>query len=139
MGYTIKYKLSLPEKNAKTFLRIAIGIVFIWFGLLKIFDVSPVKELVMDTTPFLPYPLSFTLLGIFETFVGVALVANRFVKTALYLAIAHLALATALTLFYRGFQPNFPILSLEGEFVVKNIVLVASAFVLLKSKNITSV
>ncbi len=50
--------------------------------------------------------------------------------------IAHLFVATASVLISQGFDPQFPILSLAGEFVLKNLVLIAGpiAFFLMPPK-----
>ena len=52
-------------------LRISLGVVFVWFGLLKVFDVSPVSELVAKTIYWFDPDVVVPALGVFEVFVGV--------------------------------------------------------------------
>ncbi|HEU4422822.1 MAG TPA: hypothetical protein VFR67_09855, partial [Pilimelia sp.] len=47
-------------------LRVALGVVFVWFGALKVADVSPVGDLVASTLPFLDADLVVPGLGAFE-------------------------------------------------------------------------
>ena len=69
-----------------------------------------------------------------EILLGVAFLANRFVRLASIVMIVHLLIATISVLITQGFDPRFPILSLSGEFVVKNLVLMAAALVLFFQK-----
>ncbi len=54
-------------------LRISLGIVFVWFGALKVFDVSPVSDLVARTVYWVDPDLFVPALGAFEMFVGLML------------------------------------------------------------------
>lgn len=75
------------------------------------------------------FALSFVEVGI-----GVALLSNRFVKITAIVMIIHLLLATSSVLITQGFDPRFPVLSLAGEFVVKNLVLIAAGLILIVEK-----
>lgn len=114
-------------------LRIALGLVFLWFGALKIFGASPVAELVRSTYAFLPYPWFLVLLGVWEVVIGIGLIlkfALRFTLALLWLQMAG-TFAAALfepSLFFRA--GNMLLLTTEGEFVLKNLVLVASGIVI---------
>ena len=55
-------------------MRIALGVIFLWFGLLKLFGTSPVQEFVKITTPILGSGTGWTLLGIFEVILGLGLI-----------------------------------------------------------------
>ncbi|PIQ68244.1 MAG: hypothetical protein COV91_05170 [Candidatus Taylorbacteria bacterium CG11_big_fil_rev_8_21_14_0_20_46_11] len=73
------------------------------------------------------------LLGIFETSIGIGLLVNRVRPLVHGLLVAHL-LGTFLT-FITGlsivFKPHFPILSLDGEFVIKNSILAVAGLITL--------
>lgn len=118
-------------------LRISLGIVFFWFGILKLFNASPVISIIEKALPPLlgESQLFMFILAFVEMLIGVALLANRFVKLAAGVMIVHLLVATGSVLFTQGFTPRFPMLSLAGEFVMKNLVLVAAGFVLISEKD----
>ena len=114
-------------------LRIALAIVFIWFGALKVFDVSPVKDLIETTYSFLPEPAFMIFLGVWEIIIGLGLLFRRFLRVTLFLlwfqmAGTIFALFLAPSLFFNLGNPL--LLTTEGEFVVKNLALIAAGFVI---------
>ena len=120
------------RRHAPTLLRVALGVVFVWFGALKIANVTPVAGLVADTLAFVPIPPELLLpaLGAFEVVVGVLLIAGRLLRPVLAVLVAHLAgtFLVLVTLPGVAFQDGNPLLlTTEGEFVVKNLVLIAAA------------
>lgn len=114
-------------------LRISLGVVFLWFGLLKIFDVSPVSGLVANTIYWFDPDVVVPALGVFEVFVGACLVAGRLMRIALPLLVLQMA-GTFMVLVLLpdvAFRDGNPfLLTVEGEFVVKNLVLLSSALVI---------
>jgi uncharacterized membrane protein YkgB len=114
-------------------LRISLGVVFLWFGLLKILDVSPVSGLVANTIYWFDPDVVVPALGVFEVFVGACLVAGRLMRIALPLLILQMA-GTFMVLVLLpdvAFRDGNPfLLTVEGEFVVKNLVLLSSALVI---------
>ena len=114
-------------------LRIALGIVFFWFGALKVLGVSPVGELVAHTYGFLPAQPFLMFLGVWEIAIGIGLIfkiALRLSLGLLWLQMAGTFLAPALspTIFFN--HHNFFLLTTEGEFVIKNLVLVTAGIVI---------
>jgi|SRR5450755_702834 putative oxidoreductase len=116
-------RLSIPS------LRIALGVVYVWFGLLKVFGASPVAELVVKTAYFLPPELALVGMGVFETIIGIGLLSGRAMRITLALFFVQI-IATFLTVVTRPdllFQYGNPLqLSVDGEFVLKNLVLIAA-------------
>ncbi len=114
-------------------LRISLGVVFLWFGLLKIFDVSPVSGLVANTIYWFDPDVVVPALGVFEVFVGACLVAGRLMRIALPLLVLQMA-GTFMVLVLLpdvAFRDGNPfLLTVAGEFVVKNLVLLSSALVI---------
>ena len=114
-------------------LRISVGVVFLWFGLLKIFDVSPVSGLVAKTIYWFDPDLVVPALGAVEVFVGLCLLAGRLMRLALPLLVLQMA-GTFLVLVllpdvaFRGGNPL--LLTVEGEFVIKNLVLLSAGLVI---------
>ncbi|WP_232665275.1 YkgB family protein [Pseudonocardia sp. TRM90224] len=117
---------------APTLMRWALGLVFVWFGVLKIVNLTPVAGLVADTLAFVPIPSAVILpaLGAFEVVVGIALMAGRVLRPVLAVMVGHLAgtFLVLVTQFNVAFQDGNPLLlTTEGEFVIKNLVLIAGA------------
>jgi uncharacterized membrane protein YkgB len=114
-------------------LRISLGIVFLWFGLLKIFGVTPVTELVASTYWFFPTKEFLMILGLWEAVIGVGLILKlslRFTLALLWVQMAGTLFSVVLDpqIFFQGNNPL--LLTLEGEFVIKNLVLIAGAIVI---------
>lgn len=110
-------------------LRMSLAIVYIWFGLLKIFGVSPVADMVAKTTHPLPRKVTVPLMGLWETTIGVGLLFRMALKAILPLFFLQIA-GTFMTFIRRPdevFQNNNPlVLSQEGEFALKNLVLLSA-------------
>jgi uncharacterized membrane protein YkgB len=114
-------------------LRVSLGVVFVWFGLLKVFQESPVADLVAKTIYWFDPNLVVPALGVFEVFVGACLVAGRLMRVALPLLVLQMA-GTFLVLVLLpevAFRDGNPLLlTVEGEFVIKNLVLLSAALVI---------
>jgi uncharacterized membrane protein YkgB len=115
-------------------LRVTLGLVYVWFGALKVVSRSDVFGLVAGTLPFLnPYVFVPTL-GVIEILLGLGLVFGRMPRLVFILVLAHLA-GTFLTIFtvpnmlWHSHDPL--LLSTDGEFVLKNLVLISAVLVLL--------
>lgn len=114
-------------------LRLTLGLVFLWFGALKLLGVSPVMKILEHTYGFLPV-WSFALaIGAWEVLVGLGLLLKWALRCTVSLLCLHLAgtfaaLVLAPTLFFHDGNPLW--LTVEGEFVVKNMVLISAALVI---------
>jgi uncharacterized membrane protein YkgB len=110
-------------------IRLSLGMVFVWFGLLKVMGVSPVFDLASHIVYWLPSELFVPLLGIWEMAIGMGLLLGKALRVILSLLFLQLA-GTFLVLIilpeaaFQGGNPLF--LTTEGEFVIKNIVLIAA-------------
>lgn len=115
-----------------TILRYALGAVFLWFGLLKVIGQSPVTELIASTYSFLPTHTFIVILGIWEIVIGVGLILNLCIRTTLFLLWLQMA-GTFFALFLRPsifFNGNLLYLTTDGEFVIKNLILVSAGIVI---------
>jgi uncharacterized membrane protein YphA (DoxX/SURF4 family) len=114
-------------------MRIGLGIVFFWFGALKLVpDLSPAEELVRNTTYFVDPDLFLVVLAVWEMVIGLGLVFGVFMRVTLLLLFLQMA-GTALPLIVlpEAVWTRFPFgLTLEGQYIVKNLVLIGAAFVL---------
>jgi putative oxidoreductase len=114
-------------------LRIALGLVFFWFGMLKVLGYNPVFDIVNASFPMLATDTGNVALGLLETAIGIGLLFRLFphaLHTVLFLHMMG-TLSVFLTAPELMFSPSFPILTLAGEFVFKNIVLAISGLVVL--------
>ena len=115
-------------------LRILMGLVFIWFGALKVAGNSPVGDLVARTLPWVDRDVVVPALGTVEVLLGIGLVLGLGLRLVLPIAAAHLA-GTFLTFVMVPelmFQHGDPLmLTADGEFVLKNLVLISAALVLI--------
>lgn len=118
-------------------LRVALGLVFLWFGALKFFPgASPAQDLAARTIELLSFGIvqpavALPVLAAWECLIGIGLVSGRFLRaTLLLLAVQMLGTLTPLFLFPGETFTAFPIApTLEGQYIIKNVVLVAAAMV----------
>ena len=119
-------------------LRIALGIVFFWFGALKLIPgASPAEMLAGQTIERLtfgvvPAATALPVLAAWEVAIGVGLFIGRGMRvTLLLLFVQMLGTVTPLVLFPAETFSHFPWApTLEGQYIIKNVVIVASAIVL---------
>src|ERR671918_697120 len=120
------------ERWGITVLRVSLGLVFVWFGALKIFQISPVADLVARTVYWVDPSWFVPVLGGVEVIIGIGLLAGRALRTILALFWLQM-LGTFLVLIVLpevAFQRGNPLLlTVEGEFVVKNLVLLSAGMV----------
>ncbi|MFW2340839.1 MAG: DoxX family membrane protein [Acidimicrobiia bacterium] len=121
-------------EHGVTALRISIGVVFFWFGVLKFWPgLSPADQLATETIDRLSFGLvpgdtARILLAVLETSIGVGLVTGRYMRFTLLLLVGQmLGTVTPLFLFpdITWADPFVP--TLEGQYILKNIVLVSAA------------
>jgi uncharacterized membrane protein YphA (DoxX/SURF4 family) len=112
-------------------LRWTLALVFIWFGLLKPLDASPANDLVKRTIYWLPPEVFLPLLGWWEVAIGLCLLWSPLVRIGVLLLFLQMP-GTFLPLFLLPEvcfdRPPFG-LTMEGQYIVKNLVLIAAAIV----------
>lgn len=119
-------------------LRVSLGIIFFWFGALKIFPgTSPAEELAGRTIAVLTHDLlqpqySVPLLGLWEFAIGVGLLTGKSLRLTLLLLFAQMLGTITPLIFFPAetfsMQPFVP--TLEGQYIIKNLVLISAAMVL---------
>lgn len=115
------------------FARLALGIVFIWFGALKMIgELSPAYDLVAATIYWLTPEIIIPLIGLWEVAIGVAFLFPPLTRLALLLLIPQMP-ATFLPLVLLP-EVTFTVipwgLTLEGQYIVKNLVIIACALII---------
>jgi uncharacterized membrane protein YkgB len=120
------------ERHGYRLLRIAMGIVYIWFGALKPFGLSPAEALVARATAWIPIPGFLHVLALWEVTIGICFLHRRLVRWGVVLLFLHMP-GTMLPLITLPDETwaRFPYaLSLEGQYIVKNLVLITAGIVL---------
>jgi uncharacterized membrane protein YphA (DoxX/SURF4 family) len=119
-------------------LRISLGVVFLWFGVLKFFPgLSPASDLAARTIYVLSFGLvspsvSVPTLAAWECVIGVGLILGIFMRATLFLLALQMAgTLTPLLLFPGEVFTRIPYApTLEGQYIIKNAVLISAAIVL---------
>ncbi|MGM0611941.1 MAG: DoxX family membrane protein [Bacteroidota bacterium] len=117
------------------FLRISLGIVFLWFGVLKFFPgLSPAQGLAIRTIDTLTLGLlkeEFIIytLAIWESLIGIGLIFKIYLRETLALLFLQMAgTITPVFIFPGEVFTQIPYgLTLEGQYIVKNIVVISAA------------
>lgn len=139
---------SWMSRNGLFLLRISIGIVFVWFGVLKFFPgVSAAQDLAIRTIELLtfgmvPEILIINGLALWEVVIGIGLITGKFMReTLLLLFLQMIGTFTPVFLFPSEVFNQIPYApTLEGQYIIKNIVIISAAIVLggaLRKRTIT--
>lgn len=114
-------------------LRIGLGIIFLWFGALKFFPgLSPAEDLVRNTVYFIEPDLFLPILALWETLIGAGLITGKMMRITLLLLFLQMpGTALPMILLPDVVWNSFPFgLTLEGQYIIKNLVLIGAGIVL---------
>lgn len=120
-------------RNGLLIMRVGLGLVFLWFGALKFFPgLSPAEELVRNTVYFVSPDLFIPVLAAWEVLIGIGLIAGKFMRITLLLLFLQMpGTALPIVVLPDVVWTNFPYgLTLEGQYIIKNLVLVSAGLVL---------
>ncbi len=112
--------------------RVALFVMYFWFGLLKVIGQSPASPLVeqlFDKTisGILPFSSFIVLFGLFEMAIGILFFIPKFEKLAVGLFGVHI-FTTALPLLIIGeIWTKFFVPTIEGQYIIKNLALIVCA------------
>jgi uncharacterized membrane protein YphA (DoxX/SURF4 family) len=124
-------------RHGVAFTRIALGVIFLWFGIIKFVpEWSPATDLATRTIGRLtagrvPPGLALQVLAAWEVLIGLGLLTGRLLRITLLLLFVQMA-GTLLPLVFFPAETfkHFPYApTLEGQYIIKNLVLVAAAIV----------
>lgn len=117
-------------------LRVSLAVIFVWFGILKPFGLSPAGSLVKSTVYWMPLFSADTwlaVIGWWEVAIGITFLHHKILR----IAIALLALQMVGTFmplvilpqvtFQAGHIPYAP--TLEGQYIIKNLLIISAALV----------
>ena len=125
-------------RRGPTLLRWSLGLVFLWFGALKFVPGgSPAEDLATRTLALLtfgrvPPGVALAVLAIWECLIGLGLLLDRGMRTTLLLLwVQMLGTLLPLVLFPHETFVHVPWApTLEGQYIVKNLVLASAGLVL---------
>jgi uncharacterized membrane protein YkgB len=120
-------------RHSLTVLRISIGLVFVWFGALKLFPgMSPAEPLIRAAITFLPMDLFLPFLAVLEMTIGVGFITGKFMRLTVLLLLGQMAGAMSpIILAPDRIWATFPfVFTLEGQYVVKDIILISAGLVI---------
>jgi uncharacterized membrane protein YkgB len=112
--------------------RVAIFTVYFWFGILKLFNYSPANPLVdallRQTLPFITFDVFIMILGVYEILIAIVFLIPGLERIALPLLVPHLFVTTAPLFLLREITWQAPLIpTIEGQYIIKNILIVATA------------
>mgnify|MGYP001029575715 CR=1 FL=1 len=126
-------------ERSVTLLRIAVGIVYLWFGGLKLIPLlSPVEPLMrtaydfLETWGLMSLGTFIFIVGIWEVLIGIGFLIGRYMKVMIVLILLQLGGAfSPIVLAPEEVWTSFPLtLSLAGQYIVKDLILLAAVFVI---------
>lgn len=124
-------------RNGITLLRVSLGIVFLWFGALKFVPgASPAETLATRTIAILTHSAltphaTMLILATWESLIGLGLLTGFAKRLTLLLLFLHMP-GTLLPLVFfpqETFAAPF-VPTLEGQYIIKNLVLLSAAIVI---------
>ncbi len=123
-------------------LRYSLAMIFIWFGLLKPLGISPAQELVANTVYWFDDKAAFVkFLGWWEVAIGATMCFRPLIRISIFLLFLQIpGTFLPLVLLPEVCFTDFPYgLTLEGQYIVKNLIIISSALVIggTVRKNIT--
>ncbi len=119
------------EKWGMRLLRYSLAVVFIWFGILKPIGVSPAAELVEKTVYWFPPRIFIPILGWWEVLIGVCMLWRPLIRVSIFLLLLQMpGTMLPLVLLPDVCFTHVPWgLTLEGQYIIKNLALVSAALV----------
>ncbi len=136
-----KFDIAITQWMAQRgllFLRISIGIIFLWFGGLKFFEgLSPAEDIAVQTIRTLTFGYvsdQIILFGLatWEVLIGIGLLFRIFIReTLLLLYLQMIGTFMPVFLFPQEVFHIFPYsLTMEGQYIIKNVVVLSAGIVL---------
>ena len=120
------------DRWAVAVLRVALAVVFVWFGATKVVGVSPAAELVAATVYVVPAAYFVPALGVWEVLIGLCLLYRPLIRVAVFLLFFQLpGTFLPLILLPSVTFVTFPYVpTVEGQYIVKNLVIIGAALVI---------
>ena len=120
------------RRHGLLFLRISLAIIFIWFGALKPLGMSPAAGLVKKTVYWFDPDMFIVVLGIWEVLIGLTMLFKPTIRISIFLLYLQMpGTMLPLILLPDVCFTSFPFgLTLEGQYIIKNLVLISAGLVI---------
>jgi len=115
----------------KPVLRYSLALIFIWFGYLKIIGGSPAEDVITATVFWFEPETFITVLGVWEVLIGLFLCFKKTIRLAILLLIFQIpGTFLPMVLLPEIIFKDFPLqLSMEGQYIIKNLLIISAAIV----------
>ena len=116
-------------------IRIPLFVIFFWFGLLKVIELSPAQGLIIDTVYWMPFlsPEDWVIvIGYWEMLIGLFFLAKKttfYAMLLLFLQMSGTFMPLVLLPSVTFQNSNYLLPTLEGQYIIKNIIIITSAIV----------
>ncbi len=126
------------------FARFALFVVFFWFGALKVIGESPanplVSSLLSQTMPYITFDTFVIIFGIFEMIIGLSFLFPKMVRISIALLAFHMITTMLpLILLPQTTWRSVFVPTLEGQYIIKNLVIVATALAIVSHMHLPGV
>lgn len=113
--------------------RIAFFVVFFWFGFIKLAGISPAgplaEALVSQTVGIEWFDPLFKILAVLECAIGILFLFPKAVRIIIPILFVHMVIVCSPLVFLpEQTWQSFLVPTLEGQYIIKNIVIIALAF-----------
>ena len=125
--------IALAERAYPWAVRIALFVVYFWFGFIKLIGLSEAtglaRALTAQTVGLAHFQVLFTGLALFECVIGVLCLIPRATRLVLLLLIVHMATVCAPLLLVRNLTWQTTLVpTMDGQYIIKNVLIIAAAF-----------
>jgi uncharacterized membrane protein YphA (DoxX/SURF4 family) len=112
--------------------RIAIFVIYFWFGFIKIFNLSPAtplaEALVQRTIGMQYFNVSFKALAVYECILGVLFLIPALSRICVILIVIHMGIVCSPLIIVGGVAWTHPLVpTLEGQYIIKNLAIIVLA------------
>lgn len=112
--------------------RVALFVVFFWFGILKVIGLSPagivVANLFHETIPFMNFDVFYLGFGLFECLIGILFLIKGMERVVIPLLFIHMFTTLGPLVMLPGETWQMTMVpTLEGQYIIKNLVIIALA------------
>ena len=129
--------LNMYRFNTNDYLiRIPLFVIFFWFGLLKVIELSPAQGLIIDTVYWMPFlsPEDWVIvIGYWEMLIGLFFLTKKttfYAMLLLFLQMSGTFMPLVLLPSVTFQNSNVLLPTLEGQYIIKNIIIITSAIVI---------
>ena len=125
--------ISFFKKTYIPLARFAFFIVFFWFGFIKLTGMSPAgplaEALIAQTVGMQWFDLLFKALAVLECLIGILFLLPKAVRFIIPILLIHMIIVCSPLILLPDYTwQSFLIPTLEGQYIIKNIVIIALAF-----------